>query len=489
VAFDAFALEPACRLAEALADEDGAPREAIKLGALALYNLAPFAKEQWISDTLVDRFVRLLSSETDPLLRAHWHYRLALVHARGRNSLEMAETAGDAAVAASEEVVGDLRAPLFVAWAHNGRAYVRSRAHDLERAAADTEAGLAVLEGGASGVPETEVHLTRLLMSNNRARVAQMAGDDESLAKWRAIRTRYFVAMSPDDRPGPLWLPVPGGHRDLSAQRDHHAAVLAHARDQFDVDAEAIAAHGLGVVLYKLGDAAGAHLAFATSLHIWSVIDGYAEDLLTEEINLAVTAYRVGQTQRAAQGFFRVRQALEQDAAAQAETLAALAMIDARAGERERAVARADEALRAAEGLGEPAVFVRTARSAAEAHLALGDSKSAEEILTRARNAIAAAERDEVELSSEDVLAVLVSQLDASPGSDTGALYQALRLAPLVLDDANAWWDLPRLAAHVRAHPEVEGEPALAQGLATVATVTEQRLRTVKMSTEASCGT
>src|SRR5262249_30872476 len=187
---------------------------------------------------------------------------------------------------------------------------------------------------------------------------------------------------------------VPGGHRDLSAQREHHAAVLAHASERLDVDAEAIAAHGLGVVLYKLGDAAGAHQAFATSLHIWSVIDGYAEDLLTEELNMAVTAYRVGQTQRAAEGFARVRQALEQDAAAQAETLAALAMIDARAGKRERAVARADEAVRAAERLGEPGVFVRTARSAAEAHLALGDSKGAGEILTRARSAIAAAERE-----------------------------------------------------------------------------------------------
>jgi hypothetical protein len=52
----------------------------------------------------------------------------------------------------------------------------------------------------------------------------------------------------------------------------------------------------------------------------------------------------------------RQLQALAENAGAQAETLAALAMIDACSGERERAVARADEAMRAAEALGEPDV-------------------------------------------------------------------------------------------------------------------------------------
>ena len=38
-------------------------------------------------------------------------------------------------------------------------------------------------------------------------------------------------------------------------------------------------------------------------------------------------------------------------------------------------------------------------------------------------------------------------------------LKRALTLAPSVVDDANAWWDLPRLFAHVRAHPEVTDAP------------------------------
>jgi hypothetical protein len=481
-AFDAFAFEPAFRLAEALlaitGSDDKSSRDAVKLGALALYNLAPLAKEPWISEKLLDRFTRLLASETDSLLRAHWQYRLALTYVRGRNSLDLARAASDEAVETAEAVKNDVRAPLFSAWVHNGRAYVRARSHDLEGAAADTEAGLKALEGGAGGVPETEVHVTRLFVANNRARVAQMAGDDEGLAKWRVIRTRHFDALPADDRPGPLWLPVPGGHRDLVAQRDHYRAVLADACERLDVDAEAIAAHGLGVTLYKLGDARGAHQAFSTSLRIWSVIDGYAEDLLAEEFNTAVTAYRAGETSRAAEGFARIRESLQQEAAAQVETLGALAMIDACAGERERAGTRAGEAVRAAQELGVPDVFTRTARSAAEAYLILGERNRAAEILERALEAIAAAEREGTAFPAEDVLAVLVSRLDACDGNDGDSLQRALRLAPQVLEDANAWWDLPRLAVHVRSHPEMEGDPTLTAALATVALVAGQRIAT-----------
>ena len=52
-AFDAFALDPAFQLAEALlttaGSEDEHTRDTIRLGALALFNLAPLAKEPWIS--------------------------------------------------------------------------------------------------------------------------------------------------------------------------------------------------------------------------------------------------------------------------------------------------------------------------------------------------------------------------------------------------------------------------------------------------------
>jgi hypothetical protein len=105
--------------------------------------------------------------------------------------------------------------------------------------------------------------------------------------------------------------------------------------------------------------------------------------------------------------------------------------------------------------LGEPDVVVRTLRSAAETHLILGDRRRAAEILARALAAIAAAESNGVAFPAEDVLGVLVSQLDAGEGYDVDVLHRALSLASLAVEDANAWWDLPRLAAHVGAHPEV----------------------------------
>jgi hypothetical protein len=175
------------------------------------------------------------------------------------------------------------------------------------------------------------------------------------------------------------------------------------------------------------------------------------------------------------EGFARVRKALEEDPAAQAETLAALAMIDACAGHREEAVERARHAIDAAEQLGQPEVFIRTARSAAEVYLLLADRTSAAKILESALAAIATAEGTGIELPAEDVLAVLVSHLDASVGGDVPALHRALKLAPLVLEDANAWWDLPRLAAHAQAHPELQQDATLDLALATVAMLASQR--------------
>jgi hypothetical protein len=129
---------------------------------------------------------------------------------------------------------------------------------------------------------------------------------------------------------------------------------------------------------------------------------------------------------------------------------------------------------------------VRTLRSAAEAFLILGDSRSAVQVLSQALDAIASAETYGVEFPAEDVLGVLVSQLDTCQGSDPEALRRAVSLAPLVVDDANAWWDLPRLAGYVRAHPSLEHDHRLTDGLATVAMVSDQRSPTIVYMQNAS---
>lgn len=272
-------------------------------------------------------------------------------------------------------------------------------------------------------------------------------------------------------------MPLAADDRQLDAQRREYVAMLADARDRLAPDDEAFAAHGLGVTLYKIGDARGAHAAFSTSLRIWTVMRGFAEDLLAEELNLAVTAYRAGDLTCAEEGFARVRaNPLMQTEAAQAETLAALAMIDARAGARSRAVLRADEATRVARATGAPDVLVRTLRTVAEASLLLGDRVAARAHVAGAQAAIASAEANGCALAAEDVLGVLITAVDAGLGPADGLLRSAVALIPAAVADANAWWDLPRLSVHLRACPEAVGDAASLEGLEVLARVVGQRV-------------
>jgi hypothetical protein len=72
-------------------------------------------------------------------------------------------------------------------------------------------------------------------------------------------------------------------------------------------------------------------------------------------------------------------------------------------------------------------------------------------------------------------LAIVDAILAGERDPEAALIKRAVRLAPLVVEDANAWWDLPRLAGHLRAHPELERDQTLADGLAAVALAAGQR--------------
>jgi tetratricopeptide (TPR) repeat protein len=226
--------------------------------------------------------------------------------------------------------------------------------------------------------------------------------------------------------------------------------LLAGARAALAPEAEAAAAHTLGLIDFKLGDALAARAHFGTSLRIWRTIRGYAEDILTEEVNCAVTSYHLGQLDEARAGLDSVRRnGLMESPAAQAEILAALAMVEARAGDRDAAEARAREARTLADEGGEPGAQVRVLRSLGEARLLVGDAADARSLFAKALALIAEIEAsDGGEVPPEDAFGVLVGSLDAS-ADPAPTLASAVERAPLALHDPSAWWDLPRLLPHV----------------------------------------
>lgn len=174
-AFDAFAFEAASAMAESVlagrADDAGS-LEALGLGALSLYNLLGFGRDPWVCDLLADTFRRLTALAPAGVERSHWRYRLAIAEWRGRGALDLALAAADGSVADASSFTGDPRAPIFKAWAYNGRAYVRSRRGDDVGAAQDAADGYAAIEGLCAAVPEVEIELARMFLANNCARVA-----------------------------------------------------------------------------------------------------------------------------------------------------------------------------------------------------------------------------------------------------------------------------------------------------------------------------
>jgi tetratricopeptide (TPR) repeat protein len=345
---------------------------------------------------------------------------------------------------------------------------VRLRAGDLEGAASDCETGLRLVDAphdDDDDVPAVDRARTALLLANNRSRVAKAAGDADGLTRWRGIVAARLADVPIEERPGPQWLSPPEDLSALGAARDFHAAVLEAARAALDPETEAVSAHQLALVAYRLGDTETARDGFARALAIWRVIGGFAEDIATEELNLAVTAFRARDWDTAESGFQALRQSpLFAAAEAQAESLAALAMIAAGRGDRSLANERAAAAVTLAHDSGDAGVQVRVLRSVGEAHLLLHDHAAARLELA---NALQLADESGA-AAPEDLLGVLAALHAAggTDGADGAILERAAALLPDALADANAWWDLPRLVPALAQARGSDGAVAAALALA-----------------------
>jgi tetratricopeptide (TPR) repeat protein len=455
-AFNAFGFDTSLRLGLAVAGngtaEPSVRRSIHTIVALSSLNLDPLAKSKdWSTGVMVKHFTEALNGETDSTARAHLSYRLCMAHGRAKNDLPAALSFADSAVEISKSAAMPAnRAAFFEGWARNGRAYARLRSGQAKGAAADCELALErIAQESLVGAPELEVKVLRLLLSNNRSKIAQATRDQTGLVHWRRMTREYLAALPPEDRPGHEWMIPPEDKNDLASSRDYFEGLLARARERLDPEAEAVGAHALGLIYYRLGDARSARDQFQTSLRIWQIMRGYPEDILTEELNCAVTAFRAGLLPEAEAGFERIRKnPLMTAESAQAETLGALAMVAAKRGQRDTSMARAQQALSIAEASGERDSLIRVLRSVGEAHLMLNRPADALRYLRRAMNVIDEAVSEKTPVAPEDHLGVLVGLLDCG-GADDAVMLQALELLPPALVDPNAWWELPRLLVHV----------------------------------------
>lgn len=466
-AFDCLGFEGALRRALTFLETgEGSPderREANAIAGISALNLDPLARgNDWAVDVMARAFAGALDGESDPDRRAHWHYRLCLVHGRAKGDIEAALDHGDRAVAEAVD-------PFFQGWARNGRAYALLRAGRAEEAARDCEEGL-VRAAEATSVPEVEVRRLRLLISNNRSRLAQARGDREALGRFRRLTHEVLASLPTDDRPGQQWFIPPEDETDLPAARRYYEELLAQAREGLEAEVEAIAAHGLAMVEYRLGDGAAARALWQNALRIWRVIGGYPEDLFAEELNCAVTAFRTGLYDEAEAGFQHLREhPFAQADGPQGEMLGALAMIAARRGDSIDTRGRGEHALEFASKSGDARVLARVLRSIGEADLSLGRRNDA---LASFRRALSIAES--TTLPPEDLLGILVGALDAGD-SDSTLVSRALATVPAAVADVNAWWDLPRLLVHVRALLDAQALSTSTPGLDRTLQLAAQR--------------
>src|SRR5262249_11412072 len=145
-----------------------------------------------------------------------------------------------------------------------------------------------------------------------------------------------------------------------------------------------------------------------TALRIWRIVKGHPEDIMTEELNSAVSSYRLGAHADAEEGFTRLRyHPLCRARAMQAELNGALAMVAALAEDDERVIERVEVAITRAEKCDEADVLVRVLRSASEAARRCAPER-ARDFAERAR---AIVDRNE-SIGPEDALAVMVTSLD-----------------------------------------------------------------------------
>ena len=178
-------------------------------------------------------------------------------------------------------------------WGHNARAFVFYRSGDVNRAAADVQTAIDMLQQIETrpDVQRLDVALTRWFLFSNMTRLLYDNGQKEDASRWLPL-----VEQSVHELRTSWSLPVYNefsilfAAHGLESQARRYEIERDSARKELDPDAEALQCHALGQIEYRRGFADRAYPAFQRALEIWKRIAPHGEDVLTTTTNCAFAA-------------------------------------------------------------------------------------------------------------------------------------------------------------------------------------------------------
>ena len=213
-------------------------------------------------------------------------------------------------------------------------------------------------------------------------------------------------------------------HESISsvlAQREDYPEALRHLEEGYRLNSQlsdkigtAYAQTGRGKVLWRLGRAQEARAALDEATTLAGGPAGSYKALLSgvqlHRAGLALSELRHAEARESARRALQLVGTGDAEAAADAKRLLCLAQ--ARAGAAREGVGLCEEALKAAQGVGEPALISRTVLALAEASLAAGEAARALELASQARERFARAGQRESEWRACAVAARASSRAD-----------------------------------------------------------------------------
>ena len=428
-ACECFGFAEALELAEALRPHELVSEQAAELHYLAGLAAAHSGSSPELAELSKSYLSAALAHTSAPTQRA------AVMHHFNRvaPSNEIADRILEAARSG--------QAMIFEIAAQHARALVNYEQGQEGDAAVECQLALDLLASGKRGfdLSDAEHALVSWNLLSNHIRFAFESGDTEAAIRSEQLRARCEALIPLCRRPQIDWLPAQLFDADPETAAKQCTQHKLDARAALQPDAEAFWSYLTGELYNRIGEAGLAYENFAAAFELWVHMHADAEDVLAAHLGCAVAALRANRPGEAESRLQSLRShPLLSHAPGQAETLGALAMAAARWGDEESALSRISAAFAQAAQCVESDVMVSVQRSAGEMYRMLGrfdESRAAfEQALASARH----------EIAPREIFCLLVG----AP-IDTARTLEALLLVPKALEDANAWWELPRLIPRV----------------------------------------